>query len=192
MTRRQRPLVARLLVSAPRARPAPRLRPTSGASSARAIGPRSALDLEQAEAAFVGRSTSTASRQSASVASPSRTLARRRMRAASRFAAVDDLARDEAVPGQHLAGVDARRGARRRRALPELRRRPHGAQRVVLVRGGDAEDAEELVADACLDRCRRGLDRGARRPRALCTVDCASCLGVEARARRRDLAGERR
>jgi hypothetical protein len=36
--------------------------------------------------------------------------------------------------------------------VSDLRRRPHGPQRIVLVQGGDAEDGHGCIADELLDR----------------------------------------
>ena len=59
------------------------------------------------------------------------------------LAADDDLARVDADSG--LEPVDRHR-------LPHLPRRAHRAQRVVLVRNGNAEDSHHRVADELLDR----------------------------------------
>ena len=76
----------------------------------------------------------------------------------------------DAHAGQHLAGVDADAQAERRARQPrqisglgaDVQARAHGAQRVVLVRGGDAEDADHRIADELLDHAAVPLDLAAR------------------------------
>jgi hypothetical protein len=80
------------------------------------------------------------------------------------------------VPDEHLARVDA--DSQVRDGLPQLRCGAYGAQRVILVHGGDAENAEKVVACPRLDRAPMPLDRG---PRLAQRLHCpaAQPFGIE-------------
>ena len=103
------------------------------------------------------------------------------------FPSTHDIARHESVPGQDLAGVDADADFDAREFLPQPRRRSHGPQGIVFVRGRNAEDTEQLVAADCLNRAAVRVDRctdGGERLRG----EPAHLFGVEARSGRRDFA----
>src|SRR5512133_458926 len=82
----------------------------------------------------------------------------------------------------------------RRETVAELRRGPHGAKRVVLVHGRDAEDSHHRVPDELLDRAAVSLDDRLRRLKVACHHP-PQALRVDPlaeRCRARDVAEEDR
>ena len=116
---------------------------------------------------------------------------------------VHDLARDEQVTLQvvtrdHLAAVDADAALEadapgllellieRRERRAHLERGPHGAERIVLVDDGNAENREHGVADELLDRAAVAFDDGPASPRSSATGAARSASGSSCRTSRVD------
>ena len=105
----------------------------------------------------------------------------------------DHLARADPDTGAEPNAEAPRSSSSRelRQRLPELHRRPHRAQGIVVVEGGHAEHGHERVARVCLDRAAVSLEH---RPHVLevTRADPAARLGVGSLRRRREPRSRRR